>query len=77
MALPSYFCVCFNLSVEESLTHLFLHCPFAQGCWSTIGLNVEQSNPFTTLDILRNQLNVPFFHGGDHPYVMENLDAAK
>ena len=61
MALPSYFCVCFNLSVEESLTHLFLHCPFAQGCWSTIGLNVEQSNPFTTLDILRNQLNVPFF----------------
>ena len=61
MALPSYFCVCFNLSVEESLAHLFLHWLFAQGCWSTIGLNVGQSDLFITLVNLRSQLNVPFF----------------
>ena len=61
MALPSYFCVCCNLSVEESISHLFLHCMFARSCWSSIGLNIGQSDPFTTLKQLRNQLNVPFF----------------
>ena len=61
MALPSYLCVYCNLSVEESLPHLFLHWLFAQGCWSTIGLNVGQSDLFITLVNLRSQLNVPFF----------------
>ena len=61
MALPSYSCVCCNASVEESLAHLFLHCPFAQGCWSAIGLNVGILDPFIALESLRIQLNVPFF----------------
>ncbi|KAG2652889.1 hypothetical protein PVAP13_1NG391519 [Panicum virgatum] len=62
MALPSsYLRVCCNQSVEESLAHLFLHCSFAQSCWSSIGLNIGQQDPFSTLDNLRAQLNVPFF----------------
>jgi len=30
MVLPAYTCVCWSLSVEESLVHLFIHCLFAQ-----------------------------------------------
>jgi len=61
MVLPSYFCVCCNQSVEESLSHLFIHCNFAQLCWSTIGLVVGQDDAFSTLENLKLLLRVPFF----------------
>ena len=61
MALPSYSCVCCTLSVEESVFHLFINCPFAHLCWSSIGLVVGQDDAFITLENLRTQLGVPFF----------------
>lgn len=33
MALQDYSCVLCNANIEESLTHLFLECPFAIQCW--------------------------------------------
>ena len=61
MLLPDYNCVCCLASVEETLMHLFIHCPFAQACWNSIGVIVVQADPFVTLDQLKNQLGVPFF----------------
>jgi len=61
MALPSYDCACCNIVVEESLAHLFIHCNFAQACWSKIGIAVGFDEPFVTLETLKIQLGVPFF----------------
>ena len=61
MLLPDYNCVCCIASVEETLMHLFIQCPFAQACWNSIGVIVVQADPFVTLDQLKNQLGVPFF----------------
>lgn len=44
MELPSYDCVLYTASNEESLHHLFLQCPFAQQCWQLINLDI--SDPF-------------------------------
>ena len=41
--------------------HLFLECPFAQICWSKLKLQIGNSHPFSELESIRNQLNVPFF----------------
>ena len=60
MVLPSFTCVCCTLSVEELVCHLFINCPFAQLCWSSIGLVVGQDDAFTTLENLKIQLGVPF-----------------
>ena len=60
MNLPSYLCVRCNQSIEESLMHLFLECPFAQICWSKLQVQIGNSHPFTELESIRNQLNVPF-----------------
>ena len=61
MELPDYNCVHCNTPTEETLEHLFLHCPFAHNCWASINLFVGNSNPFVTLEQFRDQLNVPFF----------------
>jgi hypothetical protein len=61
MELPSYSCVCCNLGLEETLVHLFLHCPFAQSCWAILGLTIGDNDPYTTLEELQDQLAVPFF----------------
>ena len=61
MALPSYSCVCCCHSEDETLTHLFIHCNFAQLCWASIGLMVGLDDPFTTFENLKLLLGVPFF----------------
>jgi hypothetical protein len=62
MALQDYNCVLCNASVEESLTHLFLECPFAIQCWSVISVQVDQNiDPFQNLQSFKDQLQVPFF----------------
>ena len=61
MELPNYSCVCCTHQIEESTTHLFIHCDFSQDCQTKLGLMVNQVDPFTTLDHFRIQLNVPFF----------------
>ena len=44
MHMPSYACVCCNLDTEESLTHLFFRCPFAQSCWISLNIVLVESN---------------------------------
>ena len=39
MVLESYNCVLWSSQVEESLEHLFFHCPFAASCWDLIAFH--------------------------------------
>ena len=62
MVLDDYNCVLCHPSVEETLLHLFLACPFSQPCWATLGLVIQQpSDPYGTLMSFKNQLQLPFF----------------
>jgi hypothetical protein len=62
MILQDYSCVLCTSSVEESLLHLFLHCPFAVDCWGWLNVQVDTNlDPFQVLQSFRNQLSVPFF----------------
>ena len=54
-------CVCCSQAVEETLAHLFIHCPFAQACWAATSLVIGMDNPFITLEQLKLQLGKPFF----------------
>jgi hypothetical protein len=48
--------------VEESLTHLFLDCPFSASCWATLQLVIQHpSDPLGTLVSFNDQLHLPFF----------------
>jgi hypothetical protein len=44
--LPSNNCVLCRASPEETVKHLFLHCPFAQTCWALFILQIPQSDAF-------------------------------
>ena len=47
---------------DETVGHLFLTCPFAQACWSSIGLQViPGSDLFAALEALNLQIARPFF----------------
>lgn len=62
MHLEAYSCVFWADSEDETVEHLFLHCPFAQQCWGSINLTVLLSwSPFTTFEHLRQQIAAPFF----------------
>ena len=61
MNLPDYSCVTCLAAIEESLEHLFIHCPFVISCWDAIGIQIGFDDPFTTLEQLKLQLGVPFF----------------
>ena len=60
MHLPSYDCACCTLDVEETLSHLFLICPFAQACWIKLNVIVEM-DPFLAFEEIKTQLQVPFY----------------
>lgn len=62
MELQSYNCVLCNASIEESLCHLFIHCPLANSCWNWLQVHTDQNLSFLqNLDGFRRQLQVPFF----------------
>jgi len=62
MVLQEYSCVLCNTSVDESLLHLFLHCPFSISCWAIINIQVDPNlGPFENLMSFRDQLHEPFF----------------
>ena len=62
MYLEDYSCVFCASAEDETIAHLFLHCPFAQDCWNSINLLVLPSwSPFTAFEYLKQQLAVPFF----------------
>lgn len=62
MFLEDYNCVfCVSMPTEESVTHLFLECPFAQACWGTLGLVVPMMTPpFDIVVMFRDQLQCSF-----------------
>jgi len=62
MYLYSYNCVLCQLNVEESVTHLFLDCPFARSCWScfNIFLNQDSQFPEAILEV-KSQVSSQFF----------------
>lgn len=62
MTLDSYTCEICSLMVEETVDHLFWHCPFAQHCWGILNLNVVQNgNTFENVMAIKNQLQSQFF----------------
>ena len=59
MELPDFNCVLCNDRVEESLSHLLLHCPFATACWNWLNVQVmHQSDAFQNLESFKSQLQV-------------------
>ena len=79
MTLQDFNCVlCNNGATEESLTHLFLSCPFATQCWAWLNIQVDPSlDPFQNLQSFKDQLQVPLLHGGNHFDELDNLESAK
>jgi hypothetical protein len=62
MFLEDYNCAICMHSVEETLQHLFLDCPFVATMWNTLGLIVHHTtDPLDIFVSFRTQLNVPFF----------------
>jgi hypothetical protein len=62
MTLPCYDCVLCTANIEETLEHLFLHCPFATACWGLLGLHVPpQEDIFEAIDSFKIQLHTPIF----------------
>ena len=62
MALDSYNCVNCILSLEESVNHLFITCPFAVMCWSLIGVTIPLDGIFPDIVAqIKDQLNSQFF----------------
>jgi hypothetical protein len=58
--LPYYNCVLCSAQVEETLSHLFIDCPFAQACWNVLHLFIQPGDPLDILASFRFQLNVVF-----------------
>lgn len=62
MELPNYNCVLCSANTEETVQHLFLQCPFAQHCRGFLHLYIsDPDDPFSSLESLKLQLNIPFF----------------
>ena len=75
MDLQEFNCVLRNAAVEESMSHLFLECPFAIQCWALIDIPASKhSDHFQSLQNFKDQLRVPFFHGDHHTDVLDYLE---
>jgi len=62
MALETYNCEICLMLVEETVDHLFWHCPFAQQCWGLLGLNVVQAGgAFEDVLAIKEQMHSQFF----------------
>ena len=48
--------------MEETLEHLFLHCPFASQCWGILNLDIPgDANLPDIVSVFEDQLNSSFF----------------
>ena len=62
MLLDNYTCVLCPCQEDETIEHLFLNCPFAQQCWSCIGLQIQlHLDPMAILVDLGRQIAESFF----------------
>jgi hypothetical protein len=61
MALESYTCELCIRQREETLSHLFLRCPFAKNCWLQIGVSLPTwVRPKRATTYIKTILGVPF-----------------
>ena len=62
MALETYNCEICSMLVEETMDHLFWHCPFAQQCWGLLNLNIIQTGgTFENVMVIKDQMHNQFF----------------
>jgi len=62
MVLENYNCLLCHSDTEESLHHLFLHCPFAMSCWNVLGLaNLIQGDILDMISLFKTQIQRPIF----------------
>lgn len=74
MELQDHNCVLCNASVEETLTHLCLECPFAIQCWGLI--NVQPVQRGFRICIV-SKINWECLHGDYYPNGLDNLESQK
>lgn len=61
MHLDDFSCALGHLyPAEETVSHLFLDCPFAQVCWASLHLQVTSSEIIEAVSSFRLQLHLPF-----------------
>lgn len=77
MALDDYNCAICSIGTEETLIHLFLDCPFAMSCWSTLGLFILNPNDPSDNCFLQRSAKSSFLHGSNHLHVLDNLVSLK
>jgi hypothetical protein len=78
MDLECYSYVLCHFDIEETLQHLFFHCPFAMCCWNTLGLAHQiQDDLLDSLLAFRLHLQQPFFHENNNLYVLGHLGCEK
>lgn len=62
MTLDCYNCVLCNLNEEETVQHLFPHCPFAWACWGLLQLDVPLDSSFPEIvTFFKVNLQTEFF----------------
>lgn len=62
MALESYNCEICLMHVEETVDHLFWHCPFAQQCWGLLNLaTIQEDGVFENVLAIKEQMQNQFF----------------
>lgn len=60
--LESYNCALCHQDSDETLMHLFFHCPFAMSCWNALGLApFVQSELLQTISVFGDLIHQPFF----------------
>jgi hypothetical protein len=62
MVLEEYNCVLCHSAPEETLLHLFFHCPFAMACWNFLGLaHLILGDLQVTPSAFKDHLRIPIF----------------
>jgi hypothetical protein len=62
MDLESFNCEFCLTPVEETVDHLFWHCPFAQQCWGLLNINtVQNDGTFRNIQAIKDQICSQFF----------------
>jgi len=74
-SLESYNRVLCSSQVEETLEHLFFHCPFASSCWDLLTFNSSDAlSRFQVVEDFRLVFNRFFFM---EFFILEHLDREK
>jgi hypothetical protein len=62
MILENYNCVLCSSQAEETLEHLFFHCPFAASCWALLAIHsLDALSRFQAVEAFKLVFNKEFF----------------